>query len=216
MLARAWQISSYSGAANADPDILAQLTRNVPQSLREIREQLNPCRKKIFSSPGDAPTATTRFYTEQRWNVPAGLVDAWLGGWLLGNTLDRGVIIPWNRVSEDQFDRVLNQSVWREQVAGLFPLLMEITSYIAEEVTRRKGNTWKRFLEDTDENHAVTEPGEILSVFYEHRKRLGSLPEKIYKILQQLRLVRNKLAHLEAVDLREVNQIWMLFQQVQK
>ena len=215
VLARTWQISSYSGAANADPDILARLTRNVPQSLREIREQLNSCRKQKSSSP-NVPTAAKRFYTELRWNVPTGLVDIWLGGCLLGNTLDRGAIIPWNRVSEKEFDKILNRSVWREQVAGLFPLLMEITYYVAEEVTRRKGDSWKRYLGDNNEYKAISEPGDILTVFHRHRYQLGRLPDKLYNLLQQLRKVRNKLAHLEPVDLHEVNQIWRLFQQIQK
>jgi len=207
-ISRAWIVSTYAGSANLDPEIIAKLLQQEPRSLWEVREIVRTycdgCQsvKKVaqhFSSLID----------EKRWDVPQGLSKPWLRGQLHGHTFTRGDTIPWEKCCESFRGAGLDRAVWREQVAGLFPLLMEITAVTSDIITNIKGEAWKEMCLDT------TEPGKILDVFHESRS-LGNLPQRIYQLLQELRISRNKLAHLEPVDFRDVSQIWSLFAQISK
>jgi len=213
VMSRAWRVSTYTGAANSDPELITQLSINSPRSLSDVKKEVLSFRKK-----NDAPTTTemvNRFHDEKRWNIPAGLTPKWLSGEIIGSTLDRGALIPWQKISEHDFDNVFSRTIWREQVAGLFPLLMEITYFTSEIITRIMGKKWRNYLKSEDSMLAETEPGVILSIFKENKMDLGCLPNRTNKLLHQLRVVRNKLAHLEPVDLRDVNQIWTLFEKIE-
>ncbi|WP_319548507.1 hypothetical protein [Desulfogranum marinum] len=207
-ISKAWIVSTYAGAANLDPEVIGKLLQREPRSLRDVREIVSTycdgCKNekevsKNFSSLTE----------EKRWDVPQELSTPWLQGKLHGHTFNRGDNIPWEKCCESFKKTTLDRAVWREQVAGIFPLLMEITAISSEKITQIKGEKWKEECLDT------TEPGKILDVFHE-RNLIGRLPKKLYDLLQNLRISRNKLAHLEPVDFRDVSQIWSLFEQISK
>lgn len=211
VMSRAWRIGTYTGAANSDPDLINRLSRNSPRSLSDVKKEVLICRVQADRS-GNGSSIDNRFFEERRWDIPSGLTEKWLAGSILGSTLDRGGIIPWQHISDNDFDNVFARTIWREQVTGLYPLLMEITYFTSEIVSRVMGEKWKTYLDSGDNAGSETEPAVILEIFKKHR--LGSFPNRIHRLLHQLRIVRNKLAHLEPVDFKDVNQIWTLFDQV--
>lgn len=210
-MARAWRISTYTGAANSDPYLIKLLSINSPRSLSDLKKEIFSNRKANERTDNNA-NIETRFYDEKSWDVPSGLTKKWLSGDIIGNTLDRGSIIPWQNISDDNFDNIFSRTIWREQVAGLYPLLMEITYFTSEIITKTKGKKWKNYLTSGENIGSETEPGVILAIFKENN--LGELPDKVFKLLRQLRIVRNKLAHLKPVDLKDVNQVWTLFDKI--
>jgi hypothetical protein len=211
VMSLAWRISTYAGAANFDPDLINRLSRNSPRSLSDVRAEVLKCRVQA-NKLGNGSTIENRFFEEKRWDIPSGLIGKWLNGSLLGSTLDRGNIIPWQHISDHDFEKVFTRTIWREQVAGLYPLLMEITSFTSEIVSKVMGEKWKNYLDSGGNTESETEPGTILDTF--KNNRLGFLPNKIQKLLKQLRIVRNRLAHLEPVDFSDVKQIWILFDKI--
>jgi hypothetical protein len=207
-ISKAWIISTYAGAANLDPEVIAKLLQQEPRSLWDVREIVSAycdgCKSekevsKNFSS----------LVEEKRWDIPQELSNSWLQGKLHGHTFNRGDNIPWEKCCESFKNTTLDRAIWREQIAGIFPILMEITAISSEIITQIKGKKWRESCSDT------TEPGKILDVFH-GRNSLGRLPKKLYDLLQNLRISRNKLAHLEPVDFRDVSQIWSLFEQISK
>ncbi len=214
VLVRAWQICTYAGAANADPKVIDGLARSSPGSLAEIKSVIVTGREQLRSPIVDNHYVG-HFFAEKQWDVPVGMTKAWLLGALWGYTLDRGALIPWDQVADSDLDQVISRTIWREQVAGLYPLLMEITVFTSEIITIIRGPHWQKYLVSSEIDRAATEPGSIITIFRENRE-LRKLPEKIYKLLLQLRAVRNKLAHLDPVELNDVQKIWSLFNHVSK
>ena len=212
VLSRAWRISTYTGAANSDPDLILMLSRNSPRSLSDVKKQVTNT-FKVEKRKNDTNTVN-RFFEEKRWDIPVGLTNKWLNGNIVGNTLDRGSIIPWHCISDEDFEDNFSRTLWREQVAGLYPLLMEITFFTSEIISEIMGSKWKSYLNSGENPDSETEPGVILGIFKEYK--LGFLPDKIFNLLHKLRKVRNKLAHLKPVDFKDVNQIWTLFDQISK
>jgi hypothetical protein len=207
-ISKAWIVSTYSGAGNLDPEIIDKLIQQEPRSLWEDREIVNNyCDER--NSEKEVSKNFSSLIEEKRWDVPQELSIPWLQGKLHGHTLNRGDNIPWEKCCESFKNTTLDRAVWREQVAGIFPLLMEITAISSDVITHIKGKKWKNSCLDT------TEPGKILDVFHESSS-LGKLPKKLYELLQHLRISRNKLAHLEPVDFRDVSQIWSLFEKISK
>ena len=99
--------------------------------------------------------------------------------------------------------------IWQEQVVGFFPLLIRLSSLVAQNITKTQSDAWTRYLPEEYKGSTDTvEPGLILSTFGENRDRLGKLPKPLLNLLHSLRIVRNKLAHTEAIDCWEVNNLW--------
>jgi hypothetical protein len=211
VMSKAWRTSTYTGACNSDPDIITELSRTGPRSLHEVKKAVLSYRTDTKSNDNKA-IIENRFHEELDWDIPSGLTNKWLSGNILGTTLDRGNIIPWQNISDDNFEKVFSKAVWREQVAGLYPLLMEITFFTSEKISQINGDRWKQYLDNDNDLSSETEPGVILSIFRENN--LGRIPNKIFNLLKQVKSVRNKLAHLEPVDYQEVNRIWSLFDQI--
>lgn len=207
-ISKAWAVSTYAGAANLDPEIIAKLLQREPRSLRDVRDVVSICYECCKNDNGLNKNFSS-FTEEKRWDVPQELTTPWLQGNLLGHTFNRGDNIPWEKCCESFKKATLDRAIWREQVAGIFPLLMEITAISSQIITQTKGRQWEEKCSDT------TEPGKILDVF-RGRNSFGRLPGKLYELLQILRISRNKLAHLEPVDFRDVSQIWSLFEKVSK
>ncbi len=207
-ISKAWIVSTYAGAANLDPEIMAKLLQQEPRSLRDVREIVS-----VYCDDCKSEKEVSKNFSslteEKRWDVPQELSTPWLQGKLHGYTFNRGDNIPWEKCCKSFQNTTLDRAVWREQVAGIFPLLMEITAISSEIITQIKGKKWKVSCSDT------TEPGKILDVFHGNSS-VGILPKKLYDLLQNLRISRNKLAHLEPVDFRDVSQIWSLFEQISK
>nr|WP_321402068.1 hypothetical protein [uncultured Desulfobacter sp.] len=211
VMSKAWRTSTYTGASNSDPDIITELSRKGPRSLHEVKKAVlyYQTHTKLHN---DNVSIENRFHEELSWDIPPGLTKKWLSGNILGTTLDRGNIIPWQNISVENFEEVFAKAVWREQVAGIYPLLMEITYFASEKISQVKGECWKKYLTTNDGLASETEPGVILSIF--RKNSLGTIPVRIFNLLKQVKSVRNKLAHLEPVDYQEVNRIWRLFDQI--
>ena len=211
VMSKAWRTSTYTGASNSDPDIITELSRKGPRSLHEVKEEVLSYRTDT-KSHNNKVSIENRFHEELNWDIPTGLTNKWLSGNILGTTLDRGNIIPWQNISDENFEEIFSKAVWREQVAGIYPLLMEITYFASEKISQIRGRRWKTYLHTDDDLASETEPGVILSIFRENN--LGRIPGKIFNLLKHVKSVRNKLAHLQPVDYQEVNRIWSLFDQI--
>ena len=212
-IVKSWLVSTYTGAANSDPDIIAELLQSEPRTLRDVRTLVKRYCDR-FQHNKEVTQQVSSFIAEKKWEVPLGASAPWLNCQLYGHSLTRGGHVPWEMCSSTFLRSTLDRAIWRELVAGLYPLLMEITAITSEIITQQKGREWRELMPaQDDETSFDTEPGEILNIFYQN-KSLGMLPQKIYQLLQQLRLTRNRLAHLEPVDYSDVNQVWSLFDRV--
>jgi len=209
-LTRAWKVSTYAGASCLDPSVVSLLTTKQPTSLDGVKRIIQDCLNDDDSDPGTYEYSG-RFHRESRWDVPSALIPDWQTGYLVGTTLDRGASLSLTGVRGVGLDRHINQAVWREQIAGLFPLLMEMTFIISQALTNTVGREWKSYLEE-GEGKDTAEPGAILFVFSKYR--LGRLPNDIYRILKDLKDVRNSLAHLEPIEYRNIQQIYDKFKRL--
>lgn len=215
VMAKSWFVSTYTGASNSDPELISALLAKLPRSLEDVKNTVLKAQQES-SQHETMPPNIPRFFEEKRWDVPAGMADQWLKDQIHGNTLDRGSLVPWGKCPNNFLDSSFMRVVWREQVAGLYPLLMEVSFLTAEMISNKNGNEWKKYAASKNNGMCLeTEPGEILRVFREN-KDLKGLPLKSYELLQNLRIARNKLAHLEPVDFKDVRQIWALFERALK
>lgn len=207
ILSRAWRVSTYTGAVNSDPDLYNHLFVKSPLSLSAIKAEVLQCIGD-YEMSSDSKGNLNRFYDERRWDIPQGMVKKWLEGKIIGSTLDRGNIVPWECLLNSNFDQSFYHVIWREQVAGLYPLLMEISYFTSEIVSDVMGERWKELAPNS--NSLESEPAVILDTF--RMNDISHLPVNVFKLLKKLRITRNKLAHIKPVDLNEIEQIWSLFQ----
>lgn len=58
------------------------------------------------------------------WTVPRPLIPQWEAGLVTGWSYERGLSFVWERLAFDAED--VRKAIWREQVAGLMPTIIEI------------------------------------------------------------------------------------------
>lgn len=198
---RAWMVSTYCGASNFDLDVLEHLISQQPGS---IEQTISRAIEKLPKSNPGIQDSSTRLPTTfgHEWQPPLALHDRWSNGELIGSQIDRGLIQPWSSVSSDIREGMLHHYIWREQVTGLFALLIEIGREANELLFNQFGDDW------VDSTKLAIEPGEILSSFPEYK--LGPIPHTLNKLLRGLKGARNKLAHLCPIEQSELDSIWDL------
>ena len=203
-LIRAWRTATYAGAANGDPEMLLRLCRECPDRLHQVIDfalsDVNS-RRELALSVGPAP--------DQRWHVPPGCLGPWSVGELIGHTVDRGTLRAVAGMTRENADRYIRAAIWREQLSGLFPVVVELGFSIASMITSVVGRAWlrevpaERRISDGD---VRLEPKEVMDIFTTGRYR--RLPTSIWSFLNLLRTTRNDLAHMSPIELQRMRQIW--------
>ena len=203
-LTRAWRVATYAGAANGDPDILVRLCRKSPDPLDEV----------VALALDSAETRVevgrwARTIPDQRWDVPPAAVGSWAAGDVFGDTIERGPVRATGGMGTRIGNRYLHAAIWREQLTGLFPVVVELGFNATAAVTSTMGTSWlqaipsKRKVSDSDFR---LEPREIMDIF--STGRFGRVPQSIWSFLDLLRQTRNDLAHMSPVELQRMRRIW--------
>ena len=203
-LIRAWRTATYAGAANGDPEMLLRLCRECPDRLHEVIDfTLSDAgnRDELALNVGPVP--------DQRWHVPPGCLEPWSVGELIGHTVDRGTLRAVAGMARESADRYVRAAIWREQLSGLFPVVVELGFSVASVITSVVGRAWLREVpaERRISNGDVRlEPKEVMDIFATGRYR--RLPTSIWSFLSLLRTTRNDLAHMSPIELQRMRQIW--------
>lgn len=138
-LTRAWRVASYAGAANCDPDLLLDLCRESPDRLDHVLD------RALDGSAGHhEPEWNRDTVPDQRWQVPATCIGPWASGILFGHTVDRGaarVVASMPRQTAEHYARA---AIWREQLTGLFPVIVELGFGATSILTSLLGAEWHR------------------------------------------------------------------------
>ena len=202
-LVRAWRTATYAGAANGDPEMLLRLCRESPDRLHQVIDVAlsgdNSCGEPELDV-GSVP--------DQRWHVPPACVGPWSVGELIGHTIDRGTLRAVAGMESETADRYVRAAIWREQLSGLFPAVVELGFSVASMITSVVGPNWlkevpaERRISDGD---IRLEPREVMEIFTTgHYRRL---PTSIWSLLKLLRTTRNDLAHMSPIELQRMRQI---------
>jgi len=208
-LARAWQISTYVGAAEGDVELLERLCHEQPRAIAALEA-------RVLGAAGDRGWSGIRHPRAsgvQRWDVPRELVSDWLEGRITALSVDRGVQVSWSALGTG-CSAQLRRAIWREQSAGLLPLVMELTADAHDAVCRLHGTRWMdpaglgRYRDGFGQ---APEPGEILDACRASNVRM---PRVLFRLLELLRKTRNQLAHLEPVEFARIAEIWGVYDQM--
>jgi hypothetical protein len=202
-LREAWTISTYVGAASGDPFLLERLCQTLPQSLAEITRHVREGSGTLAVTEADACGAGMSV-ASRRWAVPSALEDLWHQGKVTGWTFERGLSLAWSRLPPS--DRALRLAIWREQVAGLMPSLIEMAIEANHWLRHAAPSAWRAAVKANDgATVESSEPGVVLSAFSGIGERM---PQDLHRLLTALRNMRNKLAHQVAVDEGDVGHLW--------
>lgn len=210
-LVRAWRIATYSASSNCNPDLVAQLCRDMPNSLSEAVEySLN--RLGCNTATNFEPVAP--FVADQRWNVPPSVVQQWAAGQILEVSLERGTNFNLKHMTREKADAYLHTAIWREQVSGLFPTVMEMGFLVNNAVTNAVGRSWLDGISQQAHGpggSVYLEPGEVID-------RLNGLPVPniLREMLRSLRETRNDLAHMRPVDHGRVRKLWGRYDRIRR
>ena len=203
-LTRAWRVATYAGAANGDPDMLLRLCRESPNRLVQVFELASDGMDEQIGPEWNAGTVP-----ERRWQVPAVCVEPWASGQLLGQTVERGAVRVVGGMSREVADRYLHAAIWREQLTGLFPVIVELGFSATSAITSVLGLNWQRGISPDrriSDGDLRLEPKEILEIL--DTGRFGRVPKSIRSFLDLLRRTRNDLAHMSPIELQRMRQIW--------
>ena len=203
-LTRAWRVATYAGAANGDPEILLRLCRESPNRLDDVLELALHDADAGGECEWDAGAIP-----DQRWHVPPGCIGPWSVGELLGHTVDRGALRAVGGMERETADRYVRSAIWREQLTGLFPVVVELGFSLTTTITSVLGRDW---LQDVPTEKRVSdddvrlEPKEVMELL--GPRQLARLPPTIRSLLDRLRRTRNDLAHMSPIELRQMQRIW--------
>lgn len=204
-LIRAWQISTYTGAANGDPFLLEEICARPPLQLSVLRntflsrlqrENLNPPSSMLFPK------------TESRWIVPENLMTHWEAGELLGMTVDRGPQVPWEKIPAALTKAYEDRMIWQEQVTSLLPTLLEFTRQATQWLRPHLPSDWEALFNNDGDKYTAVEPGKLLVAFKKHGLRI---PDGLMRLLYALKDARNDLAHMAPLDAGKVAKVWEAF-----
>lgn len=205
----AWMVATYVGAAGSNPECLQYLCSERPRTLRDVLSI-----SASFMTPQRNLTSTRANHQaisgNSAWRLPKQRPGDWVDDGLVSMTLDRGARHTTSLTDEKAQEDHVKRAIWTEQSAGLLPLIMEISyrtnraldSVIGDDWRSRCAQKYECSIEDT----YYREPGDLLSIVGDRRSYL--LPRTIYKLLNELRLTRNKLAHLVPIELSPITEIW--------
>lgn len=211
-LTRAWRIATYAGASNWNPDMLLRLCQLSPDHLDQVVDLVLP--NALAQSESEWNSGTI---PELRWQVPANCIDPWATGKLIGHTVERGIARSFDNMRRDTARDYARAAIWREQLSGLFPVVVELGFSASAAVTSVLGTVWHREVPDerrVPDGYLRLEPGEIMEIL--GNRRFGRLPQSIWSLLDLLRRTRNDLAHMSPIDLPQIRRIWQGHDLVQK
>ena len=211
-LVRAWRIAVYSGACSSDPDVAAMLCRHIPNSLTETTNL-------VLDANGKRPTVSATISNvvaaDQRWEVPSAVVADWAKGSVGGFTLERGTMLNISLLTEKDAKTYIRTNIWREQVAGLLAVVMEMGFSVARDVTSVVGERWLGDSADDlrlPDGRINLEPAEVLEKLRTPPRT--HVPDVLWQTLLLLRNTRNDLAHMRAVDYGRIRELWRRYDQV--
>ena len=203
-LVRAWRTATYAGAANSDPEMLLRLCRECPDRLHRVIDVV----LSDANSEGESKLDVGHL-PDQRWHVPPACLGPWSVGELIGHTVDRGTVRAIAGMVSETADRYVRAAIWREQLSGLFPVVVELGFSVASMITSVVGQDWlrevpaERRISDGD---LRLEPKEVMDIF--ETNRYPRLPTSIWSLLGLLRRTRNDLAHMSPIELPQMKRIW--------
>lgn len=194
-LHQVWAISTYVGACNGDPELLRLLCELKPDRVEEIVAMIRGAEQH---HSGRCSIEKIRFTnaSAEPWTVPRPLIPQWEAGLVTGWSYERGLSFAWDRLAFDEED--VRKAIWREQVAGLMPTIIEIgmmANWMNIQVNRKN---WDLAMVREPMPQFI-EPGKIAGKF----KRL-KLPQVLADVYDVLTKVRNCLAHLSPVDADDI------------
>ena len=203
-LIRAWRTATYAGACNGDPEMLLRLCRERPDRLHDVVDvALSAANSRGESAPNIGAVA------DQRWQVPPGYVGPWSVGDVMGHTVDRGALRAVAAMARENADRYVRAAIWREQLSGLFPVVIELGFSATTMITCAVGRDWLREIppgKGAGGGDVRIEPTEAIDIFASGR--YPRLPTSIWSFLKLLRTTRNDLAHMSPIELQRMRQIW--------
>ena len=211
-LTRAWRVASYAGASNWDPDLLLELCRESPDRLDHVLDLTLGGAVGHHDpewNPGTVP--------EQRWQVPATCIEPWASGELFGHTVDRGAARAMGAMRRQTAENYARAAIWREQLTGLFPVIVELGFGVTSILTSLLGTGWHRDVPEerkVSDDYLRLEPGEIMEIL--GARRYGRVPTSLWSLLDLLRRTRNDLAHMSPVDLPRIRQVFQAHDLVQR
>ena len=195
---RSWMISTYCGASNFDIHVLLHLCEKRPMSIdNTIKES-----QKILGTDPDpirAPNSLLDGEFGREWHPPASAMDAWQAGSIVGTTIERGCVRPWNTHTRSERSTLPLHFIWKEQVSGLFPLLIELGRELNDKILERYANGL------VGRVSPVAEPAAMLAAL---RDAGVWLPQNLFDAMTKLRDARNDLAHLRPLERRALEAIW--------
>lgn len=213
-LARTWRLSVYCATSNGDPEVAAMLCRELPNSIAESVElglASRTCGKQVRLEQAIPLVA------DQRWDAPVAAVSQWAAGRLIGSTLERGPCYNLEHLQEGAARVYLLMAIWREQIAGLLPVLMEMGFSLNAAVTNVIGEGWMDGVpaEQRGPGGQVSlEPSEIVERI--KTRSSGRVPDSLWNLLQLLRVTRNDLAHMRSVEYGRIRELWHGYDMVRK
>ena len=203
-LTRAWRVATYSGAANGDPEALVRLCRESPDRLVQVVALALECSEGQPDLGG-----STGILPEGRWSVPPSVIAPWAAGGLRGYTLERGPMRAAGAMAGDAGSRYLRAAIWREQLTGLFAVVVELGFHAANAITSALGPEWQKEIpaeRKVSDGEFRMDPKEVLEIVSDGR--FGRVPKSITSFLDLLRRTRNDLAHMSPVELQRIRHIW--------
>ena len=213
-LVHAWRVAVYSAVSGGDPGTISRLCSEIPNSLTESIE----CSIGNLRTLGNISRQTVPiFVPDQQWTVPANAVAPWAVGHIVGISLERGTIYSLAHLDRSQVEEYLRYAIWREQVSGLLPIIMEIGLLTNEAVTNEIGTTWTNRGLRTDgawQTELYLEPREVMErIKINAGRRVSAM---LWVSLGLLRDTRNDLAHMRAVDYARVTELWTRYDRVRR
>ena len=136
-LTRSWRVSTYTGAANGDPILLSRCCYECPDHLNQLVDLALADVSNIKEISMNLGSVS-----EQRWNVPPECIAPWSSGDLLGLTADRDALRTLTSMSHNDAGRYIRAAIWREQLSGLFPAIVELSFNITPLISNIIGSDW--------------------------------------------------------------------------
>lgn len=215
-----WRTSAYTAIANGDKDLLQLVCTDRPDNFSDLAEFIwsqHPdsinLKKKDRSKLEVSGLKINSIISEtESGRVPKRLYREWQDGQIIGLTSIGEPQYSWyhlmTQLSDSDIRTHLSLLIWQEQLVSFFPLLIQLSSQVSNKITTTYGREWISLLDSSSSGASiVVEPSTILDVFSTY-KSLPRLPRALWDFLHRLRKLRNKLAHTEPIEKREINELW--------
>lgn len=211
---RAWMVATYVGGANLCPATLTRLCYEQPRALDQVLELASASAQ----SNGHVPKIAEREDSleagaDSVWKLPTERFESWGTLGVITETLERGPYRLLSRIPPDDRDRVLRYQIWQEQASGLLPLVVQVSRKSNEILDHWLRPNWRESLGqwanvDAQETYDL----EVTKVIeFIESSSTDHLKETPFRLLKTLRHIRNKLAHMEPIELQRIEEAWELF-----